>query len=120
MGNVSNAAHIDGNPHAISTAEMMKIIDQMNRSICKINYLNSNGTGFFCKKLISEENQNENYFLGLLTCNHVLDEDIKGKKDVSIYKDKSSFRKDAYKQFEVNMFYSPWNKLYKLDYIKKK
>ena len=79
MGNVSNEAHIDGNPHAISKAEMMKIIDQMNRSICKINYLNSNGTGFFCKILISEENQNENYFLGLLTCNHVLDEDIKGK-----------------------------------------
>ena len=47
------------------------------------------------------------------------EEDIKLGKDVSIYKDKISFRKDAYKQFEVNMFYSPWNKLYKLDYIKK-
>jgi len=79
MGNVSNEAHIDGNPHAISKAEMMKIIDQMNRSICKINYQNSSGTGFFCKILVSEENQNENYFLGLITCNHVLDKTIIGK-----------------------------------------
>ena len=79
MGNVSNEAHIDGNPHAISKAEMMKIIDQMNRSICKINYQNSSGTGFFCKIQVSEENQNENYFLGLITCNHVLDKTIKGK-----------------------------------------
>ena len=47
------------------------------------------------------------------------DEDVKKGSDVSVYNDKNSFRKDAYKQFEVNMFYSPWNKLYKLDYIKK-
>jgi len=84
MGNVSNEVHIDGNPHAISKAEMIKIIDQMNRSICKISYLNSDGTGFFCKILISEENQNENYFLGLITCNHVLDKDIKGKTIILI------------------------------------
>ena len=42
-----------------------------------------------------------------------------GDSEVSVYKDKESFRKDAYKEFEVNMFYSPWNKLYRLDYIKK-
>ena len=36
-----------------------------------------------------------------------------------VYNDKFTFRKDAYIYFDKNMFYSPWNKLYKLDYIKK-
>ena len=47
MGNVSNEAHIGGNPLSISKAEMEKIIIQMNKSICKIYYNNTFGTGFF-------------------------------------------------------------------------
>lgn len=31
---------------------------------------------------------------------------------------KDEFRKLAYKNFDRNMFYSPWNKLYKLSYLK--
>lgn len=31
---------------------------------------------------------------------------------------KEDFRKLAYKNFDRNMFYSPWNKLYKLSYLK--
>lgn len=31
---------------------------------------------------------------------------------------KDSFRKYAYKNFDRNMFYSPWNKLYKLSYLR--
>ena len=30
------------------------------------------------------------------------------------------FRKNAYKNFDKNMFYSPWNKLYKLSYLREK
>ena len=33
------------------------------------------------------------------------------------YTDKFSFRKEAYLYFDNNMFYSPWNKLYKREYI---
>ena len=38
--------------------------------------------------------------------------------DVKNY-NKIEFRKYAYKNFDKNMFYSPWNKLYKLSYLKK-
>ena len=78
MGNVSNEAHIGGNPLSISKAEMEKIIIQMNKSICKIYYKNTFGTGFFCNIPISDQNQNTNYFLALITCNHVINKKIKG------------------------------------------
>ena len=38
--------------------------------------------------------------------------------DDKIYHDKNDFRLNAYKYFDNNMFYSPWNKLYKTSYIK--
>ena len=36
-----------------------------------------------------------------------------------IYKDKESFRKDAYMYFDKNMFYPPWNKMYRKSYLDK-
>lgn len=33
------------------------------------------------------------------------------------YSNKEDFRKDAYKYFDKNMFYSPWNKLYNREYV---
>lgn len=36
-----------------------------------------------------------------------------------IYLNKESFRTDAYKLFDTNLLYTPWNKLYQADYIKK-
>ena len=77
MGNISNEAYINGNPQSISKAEMERIIHQMNRSICKININHTFGTGFFCNIPISDQNQNGNYFLGLITCNHVINKKIK-------------------------------------------
>ena len=38
-------------------------------------------------------------------------------KKEEIYNDKTTFRKDAYMYFDNNMFYPPWNKLYKREYI---
>lgn len=35
----------------------------------------------------------------------------------NIYKDKKTFRQDAYKYFDINMFYPPWNKLYRRSYL---
>lgn len=36
-----------------------------------------------------------------------------------IYKTKENFRKDAYMYFDKNMFYPPWNKMYKKSYLDK-
>lgn len=38
--------------------------------------------------------------------------------DFEFFENKSEFRKFAYKNFDRNMFYPPWNKLYNLEYIK--
>ena len=40
------------------------------------------------------------------------------KKDVNNYFDSISFRKEAYLNFDKNMFYPPWNKLFRSSYIK--
>ena len=39
-------------------------------------------------------------------------------EDIKNYSNKNDFRRDAYKNFDKNMFYPPWNKLYKLSYLK--
>lgn len=36
----------------------------------------------------------------------------------NVYETKENFRKDAYRLFDKNMLYSPWNKLYLASYIK--
>ena len=41
-------------------------------------------------------------------------------KEVECFNDSKVFRKLAYKNFDRNMFYSPWNKLYKLSYLKER
>jgi len=77
MGNISNEAHIKSNHPSISLEELNKILDQMNKSICKIDQGDILGTGFFCNIPISIQNQCINYCLALITCKHVFDE-IKG------------------------------------------
>ena len=72
MGNVSNQAHIKGSSEPIDKDTMMTILKLIDKSICKINYGDIFGTGFFCKIPISNQNQNTNYFFTLITCFHVL------------------------------------------------
>lgn len=40
-------------------------------------------------------------------------------KPIDVFNDKNSFRELAYRNFDKNMFYSPWNKLYRVSYLKK-
>lgn len=40
--------------------------------------------------------------------------------EAAIYRTKEEFRKDAYKLFDKNMLYPPWNKLYLREYITEK
>ena len=63
MGNVSNQAHIKGSSEPIDKDTMMTILKLIDKSICKINYGDIFGTGFFCKIPISNQNQNINFFL---------------------------------------------------------
>lgn len=39
--------------------------------------------------------------------------------EIDNFNDQVEFRKVAYHNFDINMFYPPWNKLYKLSYLKK-
>ena len=39
-------------------------------------------------------------------------------ENIECFNDKTAFRKIAYKNFDRNMFYPPWNKLYKTSYLK--
>ena len=61
MGNVSNQAHIKGSSEPIDKDTMMTILKLIDKSICKINYGDVFGTGFFCKIPIS--NQKSKYQL---------------------------------------------------------
>ena len=54
---------------------------------------------------------NENQYL---TLKYIPDIEL----DIYNYNNKNNFRTYAYKNFDKNMFYPPWNKLYKLSYLK--
>jgi len=62
-----------GNPNVISYRCTKKILEQMDKNICKIKINNNQGTGFFCK--IPFPNLN-NMMQVFITNNHVIDENI--------------------------------------------
>ncbi len=37
----------------------------------------------------------------------------------AVYEDKESFRREAHRLFDRNLLYTPWNKLFRLDYLKR-
>ena len=73
-----------GYPDVISLENTKKIIQQMEKNICKIKIGNMQGTGFFCK--IPFPNK-DNMLPVLITNNHVINENILFKEDekISIY-----------------------------------
>ena len=73
-----------GYPNTITYECSKKIIEQMDRNICKINYENIQGTGFFCK--IPFPNQKK-YLPVLITNNHIINSDLFLKKNVKIQLD---------------------------------
>ena len=68
-------------PNIISYECMKKIIEQMERNICKINIGKNQGTGFFCK--IPFPNQNK-LLPVFITNNHVINNDILNKENIKI------------------------------------
>ena len=68
---------LSGYPNVISYECTKKILEQMEKNICKINIGKLQGTGFFCKIPILNKNM-------LITNNHIINEDILYKKDGKI------------------------------------
>ena len=68
-------------PNIISYDCSKKIIEQMERNICKINIGEEQGTGFFCK--IPFPNQNEMLPV-FITNNHVINKDILNKDEIEL------------------------------------
>ena len=75
-------------PNIISYDCSKKIIEQMERNICKINIGQTQGTGFFCKIPFPNE---ENMIPVLMTNNHVINNDAlnKDKIELDIKKEKN-------------------------------
>ena len=86
MENVEKEDEITGYPKVISFDCTEEIISQMKKNICKIKIdeINKQGTGFFCKIPFPDEN---NMLKVLITNNHIINEDIlyKENQKISIY-----------------------------------
>ena len=75
---------ISGYPKAISYECTKKILNQMEKNICKIKIRDRKGTGFFCQIPIPTEEKMIKVFI---TNNHLIEEELLYKKDetISIY-----------------------------------
>ena len=72
---------LNGYPNVISYECTKKIIEQMERDICKINIGMNQGTGFFTKIPFPNENK---MLPVLITNNHVINNDILNKDNMNI------------------------------------
>ena len=88
-----NESLLTGYPNVISYESVLKIINQMEKVICKIKIGNEVGTGFFCKIPCLNKN---NMQLVSITNNHVINEEL-------LYKDnqKISFKIKEDNEFKI-------------------
>ena len=71
---------IDKYPKYITYEKTKKIMEQIEKGICKINYQKGRGTGFFLKIMNGDKSE-----YVLMTNNHIIDESIlKGKKELCV------------------------------------
>ena len=76
-----NESKINEYPDVIPYASILKIIEQMEKNICKIDSENRQGTGFFCKIPFPDLN---NIIPVFITNNHLIDQNILNTKDIKI------------------------------------
>ena len=90
--NIINQNHIKGASDSISKNQMKKIIEQMDKSICKIEKEDITGTGFIC--IISHPDKFHRIPV-LFTCHHILgNDDLKNQKEIKlIFSDKEKIIK---------------------------
>ena len=85
-------------------------------NIAKINDSDLVVGGFYIDTYYSEEKYIELEYLPDVNDNYVYT--LNDRKLVcEIIDDENIFRKNAYKNFDKNMFYPPWNKLYKREFL---
>ena len=70
-----------GCPNILSYECTKKIIEQMEKCICKINIGNEQGTGFFCKIPFPDKNHMIPVFM---TNNHLINENAKAEENIKI------------------------------------
>ena len=87
---------ITGYPNVISYECTRKILEQMEKNICKIKIGEEQGTGFFCKIPFPDKN---NMLPVFITNNHVLNNELVYKKDSKI----EIFIKDDIDIKEINL-----------------
>ena len=72
---------IRGYPNIVPYESSKKIIDQMEKTICKIRTENQQGTGFFCKIPFPDKNK---FLPVLITVNHVINEELLYRNNMEI------------------------------------
>ena len=86
-----------GYPNVISYEYTVKIKEQMEKNICKINIEKSQGTGFFCKIPFPDLN---NLLPVFITNNHIINEELLYKKGEKIKID--IFEETEIKEIDLN------------------
>ena len=79
--NAQKEITVAGYPNWITYECTKKIIEQMEKNICKITIGENRGTGFFCKIPFPDKNNMLSVFI---TNNHVINKDILYKDDSKI------------------------------------
>ena len=94
-------------PNTIDYDCTKKILDQMEKNICKIKINNEQGTGFFCKIPFPTK---EKMLPVFITNNHIIDETYLEKKDRKIHIDIKEETNIKWIELNNRMIYS--NKYY--------
>ena len=76
----------------LRNVQLLKINEQMTKSLCVIDLGKLKGTGFFCKIPFPD---NQNLLPTLITCNHILNEEyINKNKTISIFLNNKNEKRD--------------------------
>ena len=78
----------------LNNEQLLKINEQMIKSVCVIDLGNLKGTGFFCKIPFPDNN---NLLTTLITCNHILNEEYLNKnKSILIFSNNLNEKREIY------------------------
>ncbi len=81
MESIIKEKQINNYPLPISNEKTKKILEQMEKCICKIHFNGENGTGFFCKIYFPSLKKKLKF---LITANHVFDLTNKSNKKITL------------------------------------
>ena len=109
---VQKEHNLNGYPTVISYECTKKIIEQMEKNICRIKIDNIQGTGFFCKIPFPDNNNTIQVFI---TNNHIINEDIIYNNNKNIIIEIKEEKKERIINIENRMIYT--NKEYDITII---